>query len=359
MKETENKPYVSVLMPCYNAEKHLEEAISSILNQTYTDFEIVAIDDCSSDQTLEILHRFAEIDKRIKVYKNDENLKLVKTLNKGVNLCKGKYIARMDSDDIALPQRLEKEVQYLDEHNDYGIVSTQFSTFYDSPEKLYPYTNPTEFEELQSYLLFKSGICHPASMIRKTVFTDLGLQFEEQYLHVEDYAFWSKALYKTKLGNIGGESLLLYRVHPSQVSSMYEDLQRQNKKSVFKIHCQQLGLNYSDEALDIYASVAEANPTHSSFEYLNKCEQFMKALITKNETEPFCSSVFLNNMLALHWIRLCANSHLGLKVLKRCKMSSLYVAQCYTSRDKLILFFKCLFRIKYKKSWIYGVIFRQ
>ncbi|GAB6010885.1 glycosyltransferase family 2 protein [Viscerimonas tarda] len=358
MKDNESKPRVSVLMPCYNAGKYLAEAMYSVLNQTYTDFEVVAIDDCSTDKTPEILHRFADLDRRVKVYRNETNLKLIKTLNRGVGLCLGEYIARMDSDDIALPERLKEEVRFLDEHPDYGIVSTQFSTFYNNSGKLYPYKNPTEFGELQSYLLFKSGICHPASMIRKTVFTDLGLKFEEQYLHVEDYAFWSKALYKTKLGNVGGAPLLLYRVHQSQVSSMYEELQTRNKREVFKIHCQQLGLDDSEDGLDVYASVAEADPIYSSFDFLDKCEQFMLLLTTKNDTKPFCSSVFLNNMLALHWIRLCANSRIGLKALRRCKISPLYNKKYYTNRDKLILFFKCLFKIKYKKSWIYHVVFR-
>jgi glycosyltransferase involved in cell wall biosynthesis len=351
-------PSVSVLMPCYNAEKYLAEALASILNQTYTDFEVIAIDDCSSDRTPEILRHFSEQDKRVKVYRNSENLKLIKTLNRGVTLCSGKYIARMDSDDIALPERLEKEVAFLDEHADYGIVSCQFSTFRDGSAKLYPYQNPTKFEELQAYLLFKSGICHPASMIRKTVFTELGLRFEEQYLHVEDYALWSKALYLTKLGNVGGKPLLLYRVHKSQVSSLYEALQTHNKREVFKIHCQHLNLDESDEGLEIYSSVAAADPLYSSFDFLKKCEQFMLLLTNINTVKPFCSSIFLENMLALHWIRLCANSRIGLKVLKLCRKSPFYKKKYYTKRDELILFFKCLFKIKYKKSWIYNVIFR-
>jgi glycosyltransferase involved in cell wall biosynthesis len=358
MKDSENNPRISVLMPCYNAEKYLPEALSSILNQTYTDFEVVAIDDCSTDSTAAILLRFAAADKRVKIYRNEQNLKLIKTLNKGVGLCLGKYIARMDADDIALPERLEKEVGFLDAHADYGVVSVQFSTFHGEEKKLYPYSNPTEYEELQAYMLFKSGICHPASMIRKTVFTELGLKFEEQYLHVEDYAFWSKALYKTKLGNIGGEPLLWYRVHSSQVSSLFEETQRQNKREVFKIHCRQLHLDESDEGLEIYASVAEANPLYASFDFLDKCEHFMLNLIKINNQRPFCSAVFLKNMLALHWIRLCANSRLGLKAMNRCRKSPLYNRDCYKNRDLLLLFFKCLFRIKYKKSWIYNVVFK-
>lgn len=354
----EKTPLVSVLLPCYNVEKYVAETIDSMLNQTYANFEIIAINDCSTDSTLSILYEFQKKDERIKVFENDINLRLIKTLNKGIELCKGKYIARMDADDIALPERLEKEVEFLEQNTDYDIVSTQFATFKTGSKHTSLHINPTKYEELQAYLLFKSGICHPASMIRKTLFSDLNLSFEERYLHVEDYALWSKAIYKTKIANIGGKPLLLYRVHESQVSSLHEDLQTENKKEVFKIHCKQLNLDMSEEALDIYASVAEAVPRLSSFEYLTKCEEFMIGLRNKNEKDIFCSSDFLEKMLSLHWIRLCANSRLGVKVLNKCFSSSLYKKEIYTTRDIIILYIKCLFKLKYKKSFVYKLVFR-
>jgi len=354
----QNSPLVSVLLPCYNVEKYVEETFDSLLNQTYTNFEIVAINDCSTDSTLKILNGLAEKDKRIKIYNNESNLKLIKTLNRGIDLCRGEYIARMDADDIAMPERLEKEVNFLEENKDYDIVSTQFATFRTGSSKTDLHFNPLKYEELQSYLIFKSGICHPASMMRKRLFTELGLRFDEEYLHVEDYALWSKALYVTKLANLGGEPLLLYRVHGSQISSLYEDIQLENKKKVFKIHCKHLNIDDSDETLDIYASVAEAVPSESSFEYLDKCEKFILDLLEKNRMENFGSQSFLVDMMALHWMRLCANSRLGLKVLNRCFSSPLYKKDIYKFRDHVILIVKCTFKIKYKKSLVYKIVFR-
>ncbi|NDW18062.1 glycosyltransferase family 2 protein [Dysgonomonas sp. 216] len=351
-------PLVSVLIPCYNVETYAEEAIQSILNQTYKNLEIIIINDCSTDNTSSILYNLAKTDQRIKVFENESNLKLIDTLNKGITLCNGEYIARMDADDISLPKRIEKEVEFLEKNKDHDIVSTQFYTFRNSSNKKNLYTNPVKYEQLQSYLLFKSGICHPASMFRKRVFSELGLKFEKEYLHVEDYALWSKALYATKLGNIEGEPLLLYRVHKTQVSTMYEDLQLENKKKVFKIHCKHLGIEDSEKMLDIYSSVAEANPSQHSKEYLIKCERFMTSLIEKNKVTPFCSMDFLQNMLALHWIRLCANSQIGLGVIGLCKRSVLFQQEYYSFRDKIILYTKCLFKLKYKKSMIYKIVFR-
>lgn len=353
-----SQPLVSVLMPCYNAEDHLEDAMQSILNQTYRNIEVIAINDCSKDKTSEILHRMAEEDCRIKVVDNKENLRLIKTLNKGVKLCSGDYIARMDSDDIALPQRIEKELSFLEENKDHDIVSSLFLAFpTDNPSKKDLHHNPLRHEDLKAYMLFKSGICHPAVMIRKRVFTELGLEFEMEYLHVEDYAFWSKAIYKTKIANIG-EPLLLYRVHENQVSSLNEQLQQENKKKVFKIHCSQLGLPTDNDFLDVYASVAEAVPSENSVFFLKKCENFMQDLLQINDQTPFCDKKYLKDLLAIHWLRLCANSQLGIGVIKVLKGSSIYNRLAYSTKDMLILYFKCLFKIEYRKSFIYKILFR-
>lgn len=353
-----NNPLVSVLMPCYNADEHVEEALNSILEQTYSNIEVVAINDCSKDKTGAILRSIAKKDHRVRVIDNEGNLKLISTLNKGVSLCKGEYIARMDADDIALPQRLEKEVTFLEENRDHDIVSSLFLAFHsDSPSKKTLHHNPLRHEDLRAYMLFKSGICHPAVMIRKRVFSELGLKFETDYLHVEDYALWSKAIYETKIANIG-EPLLLYRVHQQQVSSLHEDLQLENKKKVFKIHCQHLRLPYTDEYLDIYASVAEAVPSTSSINYLEKCERLMLDIIRENRERPFCNMSYLVDMMAIHWLRLCANSRLGISVLSTLKSSSLYKKECYSGRDIIILYFKCLFKIGYKKSFLYKIFFK-
>ena len=109
-----NKPLVSVIIPCYNAEKYVEEAIRSIMTQTYSNLEIIVTDDCSSDNTLMILETLAAEDSRIKVIKNEKNLKIVKSLNNMIEVAQGKYIARMDADDISLPERIEKQVSFLD-----------------------------------------------------------------------------------------------------------------------------------------------------------------------------------------------------------------------------------------------------
>lgn len=353
-----NQPLVSVLIPCYNVEKYVVESVSSILNQTYKNLEIIAINDCSTDNTGELLQQLASKNSRMKVITNEKNLKLISTLNKGITLCNGEYIARMDADDISLPTRIEKEVDFLENNKDHDIVSTMFYAFRsENPNKKDLHHSPFRDEELRAYMLFRSGICHPAVMIRKRVFTELGLKFETEYLHVEDYALWSEAIYKTKIANIP-EPLLLYRVHQHQISSLNEELQTNNKKKVFKIHCNNLGLPINDDFIDVYASVAECVPSVASIAYIDKCEQFMLLLLDINKKSPFCDDNYLHRLLSISWLRLCANSRIGLKVVRRMKQSKLYIKENYTFRDFVIFYTKCTFRLKYKKSLIYKLVFR-
>ncbi|MFV0417115.1 MAG: glycosyltransferase family 2 protein [Dysgonomonas sp.] len=353
-----SKPLVSVLIPCYNVEKYVEESVNSILKQTYTNLEIIAINDCSTDNTGNILQQLADKDSRITVVNNFKNLRLISTLNKGIELCRGEYIARMDADDISLPTRIEKEVDFLEKNKDHDIVSTQFYAFRsDKPNKYDLNHSPQHDNELRAYMLFRSGICHPAVLIRKRIFSELGLKFEQQYLHVEDYALWSEAIYKTKIANLP-EPLLLYRVHKNQVSSLNEELQTENKKEVFKIHCNHLGLPIDNKFIDIYASVAESIPSESSFKYLDKCEKFMLSLMALNQEKDFCDNKYLSHMLSLHWLRLCANSRLGLKVVPYLKKSLLYKKENYIFRDFVVFYTKCTFKLRYKKSLIYKIVFK-
>lgn len=352
-----NNPLVSVLMPCYNVELYVKEALDSILSQTYSNLEVIVIDDASTDNTSDVLATIALSDSRIKVVKNEINMKLIATLNKGVALCSGMYIARMDADDISFPNRIEKQVEFLENNLDYDIVSTQFYTFRTGHKKRNLYHNPEKYEDLKGYLLFRSGICHPAVMIRRELFTDKGLSFQKGFLHVEDYALWVKALYVTKMANLP-DPLLYYRIHDSQVSVQNDERQIENKKGVFKIHCQHLGLPQTDEFISVYASVAECVPEESSLEFLEKCEHFIQVLLDKNDEIRYCSKEYLIKILSLHWLRLCANSQLGLLAITKCKQSRFFIKENYTSNDILILYIKCLFRMEYKKSFLYRIFFR-
>jgi glycosyltransferase involved in cell wall biosynthesis len=146
-------PRISVVMSVYNGEKYLRQAIESILQQTYTDFEFIIIDDGSTDSSREIIQSYD--DKRIRLVINEQNIGLTKSLNKGIRLAKGEFIARMDADDISLPQRFEKQVAYLDSHPEVGVLGTYANIIDHRGKIINNIIFPTEHETiLWTMLLF-------------------------------------------------------------------------------------------------------------------------------------------------------------------------------------------------------------
>jgi len=179
-------PKVSVLMPAYNAEEYIGEAIESILNQTFTDFECIIIDDCSKDKTWDIIQEYAKKDKRIRPFKNEKNLKLSATLNKGIGLCRAEYIARMDADDWCYPYRLEKQYTVISTNSNIGILGGTMEVCNESLEvkniRKYHITN----EEIRKYIFKYSPFCHATTIYRKDIVQSVGGYNIDLY-DAEDY----------------------------------------------------------------------------------------------------------------------------------------------------------------------------
>ena len=181
-------PKVSIIMGVYNAQKRekiLSDSINSILNQTFKDFEFIICDDGSDDRTLDILHEYEKNDSRIKILKNVKNMGLAYTLNKCLKYCKGDYIARMDDDDISRLNRLEKQVEFLNQNYDYDLVAMNVNLFDENGiwgEKSYP-------EKIKKEdFLFTSPITHPTIMVRKKAFDKVDGYKEKWYTNrTEDY----------------------------------------------------------------------------------------------------------------------------------------------------------------------------
>ncbi len=217
-------PKVTVLMPVYNTkEEYLRETIDSVLTQTFTDFEFLIINDASTDKRVrEVVLSYA--DDRIVYVENEKNLGISESSNKGIALAKGEYIARQDHDDISLPTRLEKEVRYLDGHPNVGVCSCWFEMFPKKQFTKYPFKN----EDIKK-MLFLNGdpICHPASMIRKSVLTGNGIWYKDEYRYAEDYALWVDLAEKTDFYNLP-EILFKYRWSGENASVTSGDVQRRN-----------------------------------------------------------------------------------------------------------------------------------
>ena len=206
---SKSAPKISVILPCYNAEAFIGEAIRSILDQTFTDFELIVIDDGSKDSSANIIHSFN--DKRINYVKNETNLGLIKTLNRGLSIARGEYIARMDADDISFADRFEKQVQYLDAHPEIGLLGSGYVCF-PVTRTVIPIEKPTLFDVMRS-----NPFAHPTIMFRREMFHDYGLYYDVNYPHAEDYELWSRAIRYLGCHNLQ-EPLLKYRVHPDSIT---------------------------------------------------------------------------------------------------------------------------------------------
>jgi FkbM family methyltransferase len=207
---------VSVIMPVWNSDLYLDEAVESVLNQTFDDFELIALDDGSTDRSLEILHNFSKQDPRVKVI-SFEHQGYSPLLNLGLSIAKGEYIARMDSDDVCLPARFEKQVLFLDNHSEYVAVGSQAI-------KIDPESDPIGYTDFplthdaidMSQIDGRGKIMHPASMIRQSALSKID-GYRPEFEPGEDFDLFLRLAEVGKLANLP-DSLLKYRMHTKNVT---------------------------------------------------------------------------------------------------------------------------------------------
>jgi glycosyltransferase involved in cell wall biosynthesis len=211
MFSTKSQPEISVVLPAYNVERYIAEAIESILKQTFSNFELIIIDDGSTDRTSNIISSFT--DKRIIVKKFQSNKGCNIARNMGIAHAKGRYICVMDSDDIAIDTRIEKQFNFMEEHSEYGICGS-YTRIHSSSETLTP---PTDYEEIKVWLLSNIVFKHPTIFIRKAQLDKYKLQYDPDFRYASDYDLLVKSSKFFPITNIS-EYLLIHRIHPKQIS---------------------------------------------------------------------------------------------------------------------------------------------
>jgi len=238
--ENIESPKISVVMPVLNGEKYLAEAIDSILNQTFQDFEFIIVDDGSTDGTPEILQSYAQKDSRIQILTNPVNRGIGYSRNRGIAQSRGEYIANMDADDWCLPERFEKQASFLDSHPEIAVLGTACFIFSDHgnvhQRKL---VHPSQPGLIRWHLLFGVPVIQPSALIRKNVFENPDFLYDEGVPPAEDYALWVKLVPNYKISNLR-EALCFYRWHDSNIS-VTKNLSQQKyaneiaQKQVFQI----------------------------------------------------------------------------------------------------------------------------
>ena len=222
-------PKISVVMSVYNGGKYLQEAIESILTQTYSDFEFIIIDDCSTDDSVNIIESYD--DRRIRLIRNKHNLRLPASLNKGIKMATGKYIARMDADDISMPDRFDKQVTYMEAHSEVVAAGGSFQAIDENGNNLYIHHSTTG-EKLAKYCLMPSPMAHPTVMMRRDVIVANNLFYDEQYSSAQDYDLWQRINKKFKIDNLP-DILLRYRIQSNSISVAKRQQQQDNTYKIF------------------------------------------------------------------------------------------------------------------------------
>lgn len=219
-------PIVSVVLPAYNAEKYLRESIDSILNQTFTDFELLIINDGSTDKTEAIILSYN--DSRIRYIKNEINLKLIKSLNKGIDLSRGKYIARMDADDISLPNRLKEQVDFMENHNDIAACSSLMYLMTEKNISQWDYYPAKTSIGCTFCSIYRTPLAHPAAFFRTEVLKKYRYSDNKDSMHIEAFVLWGNLALNNEKMFVIQKYLVKYRQNKESVSWKYMDFALSN-----------------------------------------------------------------------------------------------------------------------------------
>lgn len=302
-------------MPAYNAEKYIRQAIDSILNQTFRDFIFMIINDGSIDKTEEIILSYN--DQRIYYIKNEQNIGLVNTLNKSIELTQTEYYARMDADDISLPERLEWQLDFLKKNPHIGVCGGCFETF--GVENI-PFSNiPLQDEDIKANLLFSSPIPHPTVMLRAGILKKnnitfgVSFQYDDTFGHkileLEDYALWHKLKPITQFANLE-KIVLKYRKEGQNLSGQKLDLIMERKKKYYTYLLNELNVSPTAKNLLFHISLSFFNRSES-VEDVTLFRKHLNELISKNKNKGVYPPDALERIIEQKWDQLFY--HIALK----------------------------------------------
>jgi glycosyltransferase involved in cell wall biosynthesis len=290
-----NKPFVSIIMPIYNTNvEHLKEAIESILKQRYSNFEFIIIDDGSTLDMCSIVKSYSDIDKRVKFYKNGINKGLVYTLNKALAFSTGKYIFRMDSDDISKHKRLSVLVKFMEMHPKIDIAGSNKRNFGRSKRKT---KMPRNDDEIKCMLLYQNPFVHPSVVFRNESIKKFGISYEKG-IKSEDYNLWVMSFIKNpsiKFANIK-ENLLLYRIHENQITQKDKQKLLESHKRIHKIIFDRLNIFLTGEEHNIYLDFVNGIRILSTKEFYLMDRVFVKIIKANNLERLFNCKEFVNSL---------------------------------------------------------------
>lgn len=299
-KETPlKKDFISVVMSNYNTPiNYLKESIDSVLNQTYSYFEFIIIDDGSTDDSLEFIKSYD--DPRIKLIVNEENIGLTKSLNKGLDVAQGEYIARMDPDDTCYPERFEKQIEYMREHPDTIVCGTWANLInekHDITEESWARQTIDDMDKYRINLLFdnKPQIIHPTTFLNNKLLKDYDIKYNEYYRYAQDYEMWTIC---SKYANcyINPCVLLNYRQHSKNISFSKANEQKECAIQIIQKQLGLLNLSLTDDLKPLhFRFLNEQRP------YNSKIKKWLRKIIKANKKYNIYNHRMLKNILWYRW----------------------------------------------------------
>lgn len=296
-----DNPFVSTLVPVYNARKFLPEMVESLRMQTYKNHEVILVDDCSSDESYAYLKEVEEKDKRFRVFQNEINSGPSATINKAAQYANGELLARLDSDDIALPQRIEIQVRFLQENPEVGFVGSNFYKVNSEGKRIGTVKRKIRSgAALQALPLFVNTFCHSTVMYRRQLFESIG-GYNENLRAALDYDLLAR-LSTVSIGHILPQALVRYRIHLANISSQQFLLQRANAAAVQQQLLDHYGFVYSEVDLETHrqATIYSALPDYQvDVEALERIREWLMRLQTQNEKGDFFSTNSFDRVLEI------------------------------------------------------------
>jgi len=302
------RPRVSVLMSVWNGERYLRQAIDSILGQTFSDFEFIIVDDASTDSTEAIMQSYH--DPRILLLKNEHRVGFVRSLNRGLLIGTGEYIARQDADDISLPERITKQVDYLDRHPEVGLLGTWTEAIDEQGAFIGEWRTPVTNGLIQWSLLFGTCLAHPSIMMRRSTVEKAGA-YDERMSQSEDYELWCRMSSQTQVANLP-EVLVQRRIHSTARSIEYSEQINELDKHVMQREAQRLlGRGVSQEEVSSLHHAVWGKQPLSTANEVRRTAKLIRSLYSayaKHVSLPCTEAKQVRRDVAQHLARLALNN---------------------------------------------------
>jgi glycosyltransferase involved in cell wall biosynthesis len=284
-------PKISILMPVYNTEEFLEESICSVLEQTFTDFEFLILDDASSDGSLKIIQKYATQDKRIKLFEARKNLGFTKSRNFLLNKISGEYIAWLDSDDLFSKNKLQEQINFLSNNSDIQVLGTWGKKIFQGAiSHIFP--TPTGSYNIHCNFVFWNGIIQSSSIFHHSLVTEKKIKYNENFSSAEDYQFWLEAAQLVKFENIA-KPLTFYRVHSAQESSKNSQRQIECHLKMVKANLERISISCELLALSQFLFLTPKYKKEYKNDIFELVEKIIRAFQHKNGRSKYFETKIL------------------------------------------------------------------